>query len=331
MAKFILCADSHLGYDYPIKPRIERRRRGKDFVRNFQKILDHTVQTKADFVIHGGDFFFRSKLPEKIISIGYEMLLDFSKYNIPFILVPGNHERAKLPLSILVNTKNILIFDKPRTFTFPKGNINIQIHGFPFIRENIKEQFPGIANSFLANASQEDMQILCMHQIVNGVRLERYVFSHGEHVIPKRIIPLDFDFIVCGHIHRAQILKMNGLLKTVPVIYPGSMERTSFQEQNEDKDFYELICDKRNGDFSYEVNFIKLETRQMMTLNLDQLFQSREELFLHLKQNLSQINPDSIVRVNCKHKEVRKMITQNMIRECAPFSMNVEVYPHTNS
>jgi len=290
-------------------------------------VLDFAVDEKADFVIHGGDFFFRSKLPEKIITIGYEMLLDFSKHNVPFILVPGNHERAQLPLSILLNTKNILIFDKPRTFTFTKNKTNIQIHGFPFVRDTIKEHFGSIINHLMTNASSEDIHILCMHQIVNGARLERYVFSHGENVIPKKLIPLDLDFIVSGHIHRAQIVHIRGLLKTVPVIYPGSVERTSFQEQNEDKGFYAIECDKRNGTFTWNADFHTLPTRAMITLDLDIINTDVEDVMQYLNEKIAVMDDNAILRLISHKPEIRQRLTASALREIAPSTMNIELYP----
>jgi DNA repair exonuclease SbcCD nuclease subunit len=327
MIKFILCADTHLGFDYPINPRIDRRRRGKDFFRNFQKVLDFAVDEQADFVIHGGDFFFRSKLPEKIINIGYEMLLDFSKYNIPFILVPGNHERAQLPLSILLNTKNILIFDKPRTFTFTKNKTTIQIHGFPFVRDTIKEHFGSIIHGLMTNSSSEDIHILCMHQIVKSARLERYVFSHGENVIPHKMIPLDLDLIVSGHIHRAQIVQIRGLLKTVPVIYPGSVERTSFQEKNEDKGFYVLECDKRNSTFTWNADFHTLPTRAMITLDLDLINTDIEDVLHYLNEKIAVMDNNAILRLISHKPEIRERLTASSLREIVPRTMNIKLYP----
>ena len=42
--------------------------------------------------------------------------------------------------------------------------------------------------------------------------------------LPMKLIPEDLTAVLCGHIHRQQVLKS----PKVPVIYPGSIERTSF-------------------------------------------------------------------------------------------------------
>lgn len=59
-------------------------------------------------------------------------------------------------------------------------------------------------------------------------------------------IPTFFDAILSGHIHRKQILVKEFPDKRIPIIYPGSIERTSFQEMDEEKGFYEIIFTERS-------------------------------------------------------------------------------------
>ena len=49
-------SDSHLGFDLPLHPRIQVRRRGHDFFRNYQHILDTALKIKAKIY-----FFMRPK------------------------------------------------------------------------------------------------------------------------------------------------------------------------------------------------------------------------------------------------------------------------------
>ena len=105
----VLFADSHLGYDFPLHPRIKKRRRGNDFFRNFKSVLSYARQYKVDLVIHGGDLFFRNKVPDAIVDKVYQILTDFAEHNIPLYIVPGNHERSYLPPSVFLNHRNIYI------------------------------------------------------------------------------------------------------------------------------------------------------------------------------------------------------------------------------
>ena len=83
--RITLLADTHLGFDYPLRPRIKRNRRGYDFFNNFDRVLQIARENHSDLVIHGGDFFFRSKVPESIVQIAYEKLLEFASTGIPFL------------------------------------------------------------------------------------------------------------------------------------------------------------------------------------------------------------------------------------------------------
>ncbi|MEN8098660.1 MAG: metallophosphoesterase, partial [Chloroflexota bacterium] len=63
MIKLLFLSDTHLGFDQPIKPKIVRRRRGPDFFRNYHRALQAGIEGEVDLVIHGGDMFFRSRVP----------------------------------------------------------------------------------------------------------------------------------------------------------------------------------------------------------------------------------------------------------------------------
>ena len=55
--RILLLADSHLGFDHPVRPRVRRRRRGEDFLANHRRALRAAVDGKVDLVVHGGDVF----------------------------------------------------------------------------------------------------------------------------------------------------------------------------------------------------------------------------------------------------------------------------------
>ena len=45
--KILFFSDTHLGFDYPIRPRIVRRRRGQDFFNNFERVLKYSLENKT--------------------------------------------------------------------------------------------------------------------------------------------------------------------------------------------------------------------------------------------------------------------------------------------
>jgi len=92
--KILLLADTHLGFDLPMRPRIERRRRGYDFLKNYEKALIPALNGKADCVIHGGDLFFRSKVPAPIVEIAFKLLKRIADTHHLVCLVWSSYRRS---------------------------------------------------------------------------------------------------------------------------------------------------------------------------------------------------------------------------------------------
>ena len=49
--RVLLVADTHLGFDDPPHARVERRRRGPDFPRNFELALEPALRGEVDAVV----------------------------------------------------------------------------------------------------------------------------------------------------------------------------------------------------------------------------------------------------------------------------------------
>ena len=69
LARVLLVADTHLGFDLPFRPKIQRRRRGHDFLANLERALQPALQGAVDLVVHGGDLFYRSKVPAALVDM----------------------------------------------------------------------------------------------------------------------------------------------------------------------------------------------------------------------------------------------------------------------
>lgn len=331
--RLILVADTHLGFDYPLRPRSERRRRGQDFFDNFARTLDFAVNTQADLVVHGGDLFFRSKIPPGITDLAYAMLLEYAESGLHFFIVPGNHERSQLPQSLLTGHPNIRIFDRPQTFEINLSGINVALSGFPNQRENVRNDFLHLLSQTGWQQSMADIRLLCLHQAVEGAQVgpKNFTFRTGHDIIQMRDIPVNFTAVLAGHIHRRQILKRIDAAnkKTVPVIYPGSIERTSFAEKNEPKGFYEILFNPgETGVWQVKnLNFHPVPTRPMIEIFINSEF-SKYNFQQKLKSNIAGLSPDSIVKLKLDigvSPEVKKLCMNKALREIFPASMNFEL------
>lgn len=298
--RLLLLADTHLGFDLPTRPRVERRRRGPDFFANTRLALEPARRGQVDLVVHGGDLLFRSRVSDQLLQQALEPLLEVARLGVPVLLVPGNHERSRLPLSLWTVHPNLHIFRSPTTFVFEFRGLRVAIAGFPSCRSS-RDEFARLLTLSGYRDVQADVRLLCMHQTVEGatVGVQDYTFRSGPDVIPGRDIPADLAAVLSGHIHRAQVLRQDLSLRPLPspVIYPGSVERTAFAERDETKGYYLLdlypTVDGR-GRFN-AARFVPLPARPMVLLPLVCSGQSADHLAQSIRLRLAELDPDSVV------------------------------------
>ena len=333
--RILFLADTHLGFDYPIRPRIKRRRRGDDFFDNYHRALSAAHAEGIDLVIHGGDVFFRSKVPQAIVVKAFEPLMELAESGIPVLIVPGNHERSKIPISLFSLHSNIHIFEQAGVYLLRANDIKITLCGFPYFRDNVRREFPHILGRIRSDPNYDepaDVRVLCMHQIVEGARIGvyDYVFRTGGEVIRAVDIPSEIDIFLSGHIHRYQILRsgLDGKGLGAPVFYPGSIERTSFAERNEVKGYLILEItlppNMRRPTVSHQ--FIPLPTRPMVSFDLNAGEVTPQNILSTIGKLLDGLAADSVVRISFRGilpETVKGRLTAQHIRNLAPDSMNV--------
>ena len=327
----LLFGDTHLGFDFSLRPRVERRRRGPDFFRNFYRVLRYAEETRPDLVVHGGDFFFRSRVPSKIVDMAYEGLYAFAQVGVPLFIVPGNHERSRMPESLWLKHPNIHVFDRPRTFRISVGEHTVAASGFPFVRGDVRSRFRDVLEETDWANSTAGVKLLCMHHAIEGARVgpSDYTFRSAKDVIKVSDIPKDFAAVLAGHIHRRQVLEGAGGNDDVPIFYPGSVERTSFAEKDEPKGFFELMLSPdEHGRWRVNVQkFIELPTRPMVDLGIRPGI-GAWSLRAYLRERIATLDDNAIVRlkpVGQLDAAIRSKLTAPFLRSVFPPSMSVQV------
>ena len=335
--KILLFADTHLGFDFPQRPRIKIRRRGFDFFNNFYKILDYAAKRCPDFLIHGGDLFFRSRVAPVIVDKVYKALFDFvNKTGIPIYIVPGNHERSYLPQSLYLAHPLINVFNRPRCFNFKKDGIRGSLHGFPFYRGAIRAQFKHLLRECGWNQDGSHFQLLVLHQAIDGAQVGpvNYTFRNTNDVIDIREIPPSAAAVLSGHIHRRQVLYSN----KVPIIYPGSIERTSFAEKEEQKGLYEIDFssgseggsddgpDDRKAWIVEKIKFLRLPVRPMADIYLNGLH-SKSEIKRSIVEQCAALSQDCIIRLRIPEADpdVYSLVNLPFIRSILPSTFSLQL------
>ncbi len=327
----LLVADTHLGFDLPRHPRIERRRRGHDFLRCFVAALQPALAGQVDLVVHGGDLLFRSRVPPALVEMALRPLVEVAERGVPVCLVPGNHERSKIPRTLSTAHPNLHIFHEPRTFAFVVRGVAVAVAGFPFVREAGREFGARVAATGHAGVPAA-VKLLCMHQAVEGARVgpSDFTFRSGADVVAGHAIPDGFAAVLSGHIHRSQLLTHDLAHRRLaaPVIYPGSVERTSFAEEDEEKHFaaVDLVADGTLGGSLGSVRFHRLPARPMLTIDVAERDGQGAGLEAVLRARLAGLPADAVVRIRADQRVVESapaLFTAARLRGMVPPSMNV--------
>lgn len=323
--KLLFLSDTHLGFDLPMRPRVEMRRRGPDFFANYERALRAAVEGGFDAVVHGGDLFYRSRVPRRLVDMAFGPLVRVTRAGIPVYLVPGNHERSAIPRSLLASSPLIHVFDRPRTFVIEARGCRLALGGFPYVREGIRASFRKVLGATGLGDVEADGRVLCMHHCVEGavVGPVGFTFRHGHDVVRTDDIPGDLAAVLCGHVHRFQVIEqdLRGRRMAVPVFYAGSIERTSFAEKGEMKGCLELEIGRRVDRWSLH----ELPARPMVHLDLYVGGLGREEVGSWLERSLDRLPDDSVVRISVHGKvsaEAAPLLRAGALRRLAP-GMNV--------
>lgn len=328
MLRALFLADTHLGIDWPLRPRIERRRRGDEFYANYLAALKHAVDHKVDFILHGGDLFYRRKVPDALVLKVFAPLLGVAEEGIDIYIVPGNHERSRIPSSVLASHPKIHIFDQPRSFVVEKEGCAVELSGFPFHGRGIRESFSLVLAQLRTTWTREnpDLRLLCIHEIVEGARVANYQFRSGSDTIRCVDLRGEYKAVLSGHIHRYQVLTTDlaGRPLSTPVFYPGSIERTSFGEQDEEKGFLELELGP-----GVLVRRLPLPSRPMATIVVDPKEIARApNPSRFLSTLIARLDPNSMVRLRTLGplpESLYPFLSAQALRALAPTTMNISL------
>lgn len=330
--RILFIADTHLGFDLPFRPRVVRRRRGPDFFSNFERALAPALNGSVDCVVHGGDLLYRSKVPAKLVTMAFEPLKRVSDKGTPVYLVPGNHERSEIPYRLLAAHPKIHVIDRPKTLVLAIDGFQLAISGFPYVRGQIRKNFPEILEQTGWKQAKADGHILCMHHCLEGATVgpKNYTFRYSEDVIKANHIPTGFAAILAGHIHRFQVITkdLRGRPIAAPVFYPGSIERTSFAERDEKKGYLVLEIETSGllrGCLKSWM-FHELPTRPMRQVELRAGNLGDAELRSLIRNTLEKLPEDSVVKVKIYgevHNDSLSAVTAATLRSLAPPTMNV--------
>lgn len=326
--RVLFLADSHLGMDLPTRPRVERRRRGHDFLANYATALAPALAGEVDIVIHGGDVFDRSRVHESVAFQALDPLRQIAERGTPVVIVPGNHERSRIPHARFATHSNLHVFNRPRTITLEVRGARVVLAGFPYERHDVRTRFPELLRDTGWSPQRGDVHVLCMHHCVEGATVGpgNYTFTTASDVVRHQDVPPQFTAVLSGHIHRHQVLTrdLRGHALAVPVLYPGSIERTALAEIGEPKGYLRLVL----GAGAVRWTFCELPARPMLreAIAVDDL--DGGALDAALRRLVASASSDAVLSVRLTGPltdEHWRQVRASRLRSYVPPTMNVEI------
>jgi exonuclease SbcD len=329
--RILFLADSHLGLDLPVSPRIERRRRGHDFLANYGRALAPALHGEVDIVVHGGDVFDRANVAASVAHQALVPLVAIAARGVPVFIVPGNHERARIPHAHMLQHANVHVFDRARTYAVDVRGVRIALSGFPYERRDVRTRFGALLGETQWRDVPAAVRIVCVHHCVEGATVgpADFTFTTAPDVIRIRDIPREFAALFSGHIHRHQVLTkdLRGAAVPVPVLYPGSIERTALAEKDETKG-YLIVHVPLTGDGRIEWEFHRLPARPMLVRELTCNDAGDHAFETQLRALLQTMPADAVLTVRVHGEragEVLRRMTAARRRALVPATMNVDI------
>lgn len=281
MTKILFVSDVHIGIRYPYRVNLRTgiSDRTLDFIEALARVVEFAVKEQVDIFVISGDLFDRVTIgPTLLRQVREKIWQPLIKYQIPIILVGGNHDSPQIiekgsPFGEISLIPNSIAVRTPQSYKV-KGFHSGEEIGFillPYMtatqtvtyveeilgekidREQQMVRSQELLRDWIQNEVNQldtEVKIIVGHFFVQGSKIGIIPFPdqlQHEFIFKRDMLPLNqIDLAVFGHIHMSQRL-FDG-----KVLVPGSLERVDFGETKEDKGFH--IYDTGNKDLKFISN-----------------------------------------------------------------------------
>jgi DNA repair protein SbcD/Mre11 len=292
MVKVLHLSDIHLGSGFShgrVNPETGWNTRLEDFVGTLGRCIDRAVAEPVDLVLFGGDAFPDATPPPYIQQAFAQQFRRLVDAQIPTVLLVGNHDQhsqgqggASLCIYRTLGVPGFVVGDRLDTHTIQTRSGAIQIITLPWLTRSTLLTRPDAEGLSLAEVNEllidrlrvalegeirrldPDLPtILLAHLMTDTARFgaERFLAVGKGFTVPMPLLTRPcFDYVALGHVHRHQIL-----CEQPYVVYPGSIERVDFSEEQEDKGF--ILLEVERG--KTQLEFCSLPVRRFQTIRVD--------------------------------------------------------------
>ena len=265
-----------------------------DFLSTLDATVSYALDNNIDLVVFSGDAY-KNRDPSQTHQREFARRISrLSNEGIPVFLTVGNHDlphvsnrATALEIFPTLFVSNVTVGSTLKTHMVKTKVGNIQIVSLPWIRiggfmakdetrnmsleeitKNVEAKLTDLLNEEINKLDSSIPAILSGHVTVAGAKVssERGLMLGNDHVLSLGTLANpSFDYVALGHVHKHQILA-----KHPYVVYPGSLQRIDFSEENDSKGFcvFELDPTMGRGERLHDFKFIEVDARPMLTLDI---------------------------------------------------------------
>jgi exonuclease SbcD len=292
MPKLLHLADIHIGMENygHLNPQTGLHSRLEDYLHRLDDVLDYALdQEPVDLVLIAGDIY-KNRTPNPTHQREFARRVQrVVRAGLPVFILTGNHDapaassRAhSVEIFDTLQIEGVTIASKMRFHVINTQAGPIQIIAIPWLNRQAlltKDEMIGLPMSALetemlsrvGNFIEGTVErldpavptVLTFHGTVGGATYgaERSVMLGHDLVIPRSLLALPgIDYVALGHIHKHQAIGVQP-----PAVYPGSIERIDFGEEDETKGFVIVDVEKDNTSW----HFVALNARPFVTVRVD--------------------------------------------------------------
>lgn len=295
-----------------------------DFLCAFDELVDHALSHEVDLVLFSGDAY-KSREPSQTHQREFAKRISrLANMGVPCFLLVGNHDlphasykATAVEIFDTLEVPKVIVADRLGTYQVETRNGPLQVLALPWIRRSsfiardevrnlpydqinrmVEDRLTDLLKDEADRLDRHVPAVISAHVSLDSAKIgtERTMMVGYDHVILRgNMSSLPVDYVALGHIHRRQ-----ELFASPPIIYPGSLQRVDFgEEDHEEKGFYIVDIDPgRNvGDRVVSAEFTPVNARKFATVEVAITEEDQDPTATVLKKIATHNLENAIVRV----------------------------------
>lgn len=289
--KILHTADIHIGMENygRINPETGLNTTLEAFCAAFDQAIDRAIDEPVDLVVLAGDIY-KTRDPTPTHQREFARRIQrLIQAQIPVFIAPGNHDipmaahrASSVDIFRTLELPGVTVARTIGRWTIPTRAGPIQVLGLPWVtrsqilsRDEFKNKTIEQLNEEMVRVAGERLRelaesldpslpaIVVGHAHVGGARVgaERLLAMGNDPMFDQSTF-LDLPhvaYVALGHIHKHQVLARDPKL----MLYPGSINRVDFGEEDEPKGFVLAEIEGEEADY----RFIQVDARRFLTID----------------------------------------------------------------